>query len=117
MKPVRVDSMDIALAEAHGCALPPHSDPEEDRNETAKEILGGGVPIYFQESVSCDFLEEKGCAFPRELRPYGCTRFICDPMKRMMESSKLREIKQLLKKLDYYHDQIVAVAKGKTRPR
>ncbi|MBW3622133.1 MAG: hypothetical protein KY468_01830 [Armatimonadetes bacterium] len=117
MKPARVDSVDIALAEAHGCTLPPHADPEEDRNETAKEYLGGGVPIYFRENVPCDFLGETGCAFPRDLRPYGCTRFICDPMKRLMDPAKLREVKVLLKRLDYLHEQIVAVANGKRRPR
>jgi hypothetical protein len=117
MKPVRVDSIDIALAEAHGCRLPPHGDPEAERNETAKDLLGGGIPIFFQESVACDFLGETGCAFPRDLRPYGCTRFICDPMKRLMEPGKLKEIKHLLKKLDYLHSQIAAFAKAKPRTR
>jgi hypothetical protein len=117
MKPVRVDAVDLGLAEAHGCRLPPHSDPEEDRNETAKEYLGGAAPIYFQESVPCDFLTESGCAFPRDLRPYGCTRFICDPMKRLMEPARLREVKRLLKRLDTLHDQIVAIARGKPRPQ
>jgi hypothetical protein len=116
-KPVRVDHIDIALAEADGRELPPHADPEEERNETAKDLFGGATPIYFQESVPCDFLQERGCAFPRELRPYGCTRFICDPMKREMEPSKLREVKRLIKRLDYLHDQIVAVAKGEAKPR
>ena len=113
-KPVRVDAIDIALAEAHGCALPPHADPEEERNAAARDVLEGVVPIYFQESVPCDFLGETGCAYPRDLRPYGCTRYVCDPMKRLMAPSKLREIKQLLKKLDYLHDQIVAAARGRS---
>jgi hypothetical protein len=115
MKPARVDQIDIALAEAHGVQLPPHSDPEEERNDAAKEYLGGGVPIHFSEDVPCDFLGETGCAFPRELRPYGCTRYVCEPMKRHMDPATLREVKALLKKFDYLHEQIVAVATGKTR--
>lgn len=121
LKPVRVDWVDIALAESHGCRLPPHADPEEERNETAKAVVGGESPIYFQENIPCDFLGETGCAFPRELRPYGCTRFICDPMKRHMEPGKLKKVKQLLRKLDHLRSEIVSAAKGgapaKTRPR
>jgi hypothetical protein len=117
MKPARVDAVDIALAEAHGCALPPHEDPETIRNEVAKEYLGGEQPIYFQHDVPCDFLGEGGCAFPRDLRPYGCTRFICDPMKRYMEPATLKQVKHLLKRFDYLHEQIVAAAKGKSRGR
>ncbi len=112
-KPVRVDAVDIALAEAHGRALPPHGDPEEERNQTAKDVIGGAVPIYFQESIPCDFLTEAGCAFPRDLRPYGCTRFLCDPMNRLMEPDVLRQVKRLLRKLDLLHNEIVAA----TRPR
>ena len=110
-KPVRVDAVDIALAEAHGCRLPPHADPEEERNETVKEALGGGEPILFQESIPCDFLGESGCAFPRDLRPYGCTRYICDPMKRLMEPGVLAEVKTRLKRLDYLREQLVAAVK------
>jgi len=113
MKPVRVDAIDIALAEADGCRLPAHSDPDGERVDVAVACLTGEtatLDALTRPDTPCDFLGQSGFSFPRELRPFGCTRFICDPMKRMMDPSILRAIQERFRRLDYLHSRIVAIA-------
>ncbi|HEY3268777.1 MAG TPA: hypothetical protein VGM37_17810 [Armatimonadota bacterium] len=106
-KPARVDDRDVLLAESLGYALPP-GDPAADRAEAAVQLLQIGTVSPFN-SEPCDYLLERGCAFPPDLRPLGCTTYVCKFMERDMSSRELREIKRLGKRLE---DQRAALLKA-----
>ena len=96
-KPARVDDLDVLLAESLGCTLPP-GDPAGDRAEAAVSLISKGDIRHLDEP--CDFLKHNGCAFPADLRPLGCTTFVCRYMERDMSVRELKEIKRLAKLLE-----------------
>lgn len=97
-KPARVDAFDVLLAESLGHELP-EADPAADRAAAAGEILrfGDARPI---PDEPCDFLTPAGCSFPPDLRPLGCTAYVCKFMERDMSTRELREIKRLARRLE-----------------
>lgn len=107
-KPARIRELDVMLAQAHGFTPPAGADPVADTLYTAVQYLAGEEPDFFAQEIPCDFLGDHGCTFPTDLRPHGCTRFICDIMEREMPPATLREIRRLIRKLDTQYAQIRA---------
>src|SRR5438309_873302 len=93
-RPTWVRPVDIILVEELGFTLPatPHDSPEAARRladlalgtEAEAETPGWGEP--------CEYLGAEGCAFPPDLRPFGCAAFICGPMRRLLPPEELAPV-------------------------
>jgi len=105
-KPAKVRAVDVMLAAAHGFQVPEGVDPEREIAQTAMDYLNGS----WQEDGSepCDFLGERGCTFPNDLRPYECAAWICPVMRQEMPATWLKEAEQLTKKLALRHEELLA---------
>jgi len=104
-KPARVDDFDVLLAESLGCRLP-HGDPAADRAGAASELLQIGTTRSLPDEP-CDFLKPHGCSFPNDLRPLGCTTYVCKFMERDMSTRELQEIKRLGRKLEMLREDVM----------
>lgn len=51
------------------------------------------------DSVPCRFLGEKGCIFPRSLRPYRCTWYFCDCLLERLDEAPPREYRAFMNTL------------------
>lgn len=105
-KPTKVREFDVLLANACGCSLP-------SANDSATEFANAGIEMLTGEwtedgeLVPCDYLGEKGCIFPDDLRPFECTRWICSFLKREIKPGDMRELRDLLHRLGVAHRELV----------
>ena len=105
-KPTRVSEYDILIAEACGYAFP-------SANQSAQELLDRGFAILTGDDEveaalePCDYLGEKGCRFPDDLRPYECARYICRYLRESMSSAEMRDVRALLHKLELLHTELL----------
>ena len=124
-KPARILPTDILLAEATGWKA--RVIPLELRNsallsdageaaDSAAEAAGDYALSLYDAPPSaeaeltappCDFLGERGCAFPEDLRPFGCTAYICRYMHSSMDRPTLKRIKRLARELETHHDALL----------
>jgi len=104
-KPTRVREFDVLLANACGCSLPSANDSVSDFVQAGIDSLTGD---YQDDSYiePCDYLGENGCNFPRDLRPFECTRWMCSYLKDTIRPSDMRELRDLLHKLGSLHREI-----------
>jgi hypothetical protein len=55
------------------------------------------------ESPPCEYLGDAGCTFPTDLRPFGCTTYICRYMHERLDRHELNKIKRLVRQLEENH--------------
>lgn len=55
------------------------------------------------DDLPCEYLGEKGCTFPTDLRPFGCTTYICKYMYARLDRPTLTRLKRLVRELDDKH--------------
>lgn len=55
------------------------------------------------ESPLCEYLDAGGCTFPADLRPFGCTAYICRYMYARLDRPALTKIKRLVRELEEHH--------------
>ena len=112
-KPARILPTDILLAEASGWKT--HLLPETLQN-VVQECAGALIDALHNPPESgegelagtpCDFLATSGCTFPNDLRPFGCTTFICKYMYEDMDRATLKKVKRLTKDLEEKHTILV----------
>lgn len=113
-KPARVDDFDVLLAESLGCTLP-KADPAADQADAAVQLLQIGSTRHLPDAP-CDYLFPHGCAFPPDLRPLGCTTYVCKFMERDMSSRELQEIKRLGRRLEALRESLARTVGLKSRP-
>jgi hypothetical protein len=115
-RPARIAPTDILLAEAtgwraHVTAVQP-STPEasEDPPDSVVEAAGNLAEalceddaIAEEEGQPCEFLGAQGCTFPTDLRPYGCTAYLCKYMYERLDRKTLTRVKRLVRELDERH--------------
>lgn len=107
-RPARIQPTDILLAEATGwrAKLPQGEDP-------VAEMAGRMVttlqtpPEEDEVTLPCEFLGEGGCTFPNDLRPLGCTTFICRYMYEKLDRKTLDRIKRLNRELESKYSLIL----------
>lgn len=100
-RPARIQPTDILLAEATGwrANLPTMEDPVAEMAGRMVTSLHA-PPEEGEETLPCEFLGEKGCTFPNDLRPLGCTTFICRYMYEKLDRKTLDRIKRLNRELE-----------------
>jgi len=110
-QPARIASTDIRLAERTGwrTQIPLTAVETEAGNNVPAEgarrerrrrgDYGDDKPV----APPCQFLAEQGCTFPTDLRPFGCTAYICRPMYAHLDRATLTRIKRLVKELEERH--------------
>ena len=114
MKPARIAPMDILLAEGSGWK----SQVTETDRDLVNETIGtaslnlNGDPDSLP-CEPCEHLDQSGCTFPRDLRPFGCTAFICPIMFRELDRKSLTNLKKAVRNLTTAHEELVErVSKG-----
>ena len=55
------------------------------------------------DDLPCEYLGASGCTFPIDLRPFGCTTYICKYMYARLDRPALTRIKRLVRELDDKH--------------
>lgn len=99
-KPARIQPVDLILVEELGHSLPPVSVVHDVLDATlAPDLPPTGEP--------CDFLTATGCAFPADLRPFGCTAFICEPMRRLLDPDSLARVEAAVSELEAAHQVLL----------
>lgn len=112
-RPARILPTDIMLAEASGWKgrLIP-LEAAEPLRDMVTEAAGRVVGTFFDPpetaeaepgSLPCEYLGEHGCAFPPDLRPFGCTAYICKYMYERLDRPTLTRIKRLSRELEEKH--------------
>ena len=55
------------------------------------------------DALPCEYLGATGCTFPTDLRPFGCTTYICKYMYARMDRPSLTRLKRLVRELEDKH--------------
>ena len=96
-QPTWVRPVDIILVEELGFALPAR---EGAAGALIDATLGDGPAL---PGAPCEYLGERGCAFPDDLRPFGCAAMICQYMRRDLPAEELRAIEGAVARLERAH--------------
>jgi hypothetical protein len=60
------------------------------------------------EGAPCDYLQPNGCAFPADLRPYGCAATICEPMRAALPADEIAAVERAVAELTRRHELLTA---------
>ena len=119
IKPTRVTPVDVALAVGLGHEFP-HlngTDPYAPSVSYAGARLA--LPMLAAESdpvlESCEYLNKGRCTFPDDLRPYGCTAFLCGPMYAHLPDETLRRLRRLIRQLEDAHTSVLRALRDSGR--
>ncbi|MFN3652713.1 MAG: hypothetical protein ACK47B_24305 [Armatimonadota bacterium] len=104
-KPARIRPVDLILVEELGFKVAPVSAAPE----LAGEILSTARAGLEEAAEPCDYLGATGCRFPRDLRPFGCTAFICEPMRRLLPPDEMAHVETAVAELASAHDALMQV--------
>jgi len=109
-KPARVRPVDIVLVEELGYSLPtPVAGVRAVTAALVETAASGELP---DGDAPCDFLQERGCAFPSDLRPFGCVALICAPMRRTLPPEELARVEDAVEDLERAHVALMAALHG-----
>ncbi len=103
-KPNWVRPTDVVLVEELGYSLP---DPPRAPSTRLLDVVTTGAPGAAEDAAAevemCDYLGQEGCAFPTDLRPFGCAAFICEPMRRHLPPEELEAVEREVAELEKAH--------------
>jgi len=110
VRPARVAPADILLAEGVGwrarVSPPAGKDAVEQAAGQAALALGGAFED--RPNPPCEHLGPQGCTFPKDLRPFGCTTYICPIMHQRLDRKALGRMKRLVRELQESHAVLMA---------
>lgn len=124
VRPTRVTPIDVALADGLGHEFPHlgDTDPYEPALVDASHRLSStAVPLAMAAApstdalVPCEYLHQHRCTFPADLRPFGCTAYICPPMYRHLPDETLRRLRRLIRQLEDAHGGVLHALKDAGR--
>lgn len=104
-KPTWVRPVDLILVEELGYGRPATFAGESA--VTLLDTLAGGEGA--DAGQPCDFLAERGCTFPADLRPFGCAAAICGPMRRLLTAPELARVERAVEELTGAHAALMAL--------
>lgn len=100
-RPARILPTDIRLAESVGWrAQLPTPEIEPDIMQ-ANEVPASDDET--PETLPCEYLGAQGCTFPTDLRPFGCTTYVCQYMYARLDKQELARIRRLIRELEEKH--------------
>ncbi len=111
-QPARLLPTDILLAESVGWKDSARAAGEASALDKAAEIAGRVADSLHDppesaeaepDSLACEYLGAGGCTFPSDLRPFGCTAYICRYMYARLDRPTLTKIKRLVRELEDNH--------------
>ena len=117
-RPARILPTDILLAEAAGWKDIVRAAGGEQPTDMVSEIAGRVATSLHHppetaeaepESSPCEYLGAAGCTFPADLRPFGCTAYVCRYMYERLDRSTLTKIKRLVRELEEQHRLLLRV--------
>lgn len=121
VKPTRVTPVDVALAVGMGHEFPHLG--ETDAYAPALEYAGHrlarpaiSLPMAEAPIEYCDYLHNGRCTFPDDLRPFGCTQYVCGPMYAHLPDETLRRLRRLLRQLEDAHTALLRALRDSGRP-
>ena len=110
VKPTKVTPVDVALAVNTGHTFPhlAGEDPfARSLTNAAERLSAGAVALPMAETEApveyCEFLHKGRCTFPDDLRPFGCTMYLCPPMYANLPEETLRRLRRLSRQLEDAH--------------
>ncbi len=116
IKPTRVTPVDVALAVGLGHTFPhlEGSDPYAPSVSYAGARLAlPMLPASGDPALEpCEYLHQGRCTFPDDLRPYGCTAFLCGPMYAHLPEETLRRLRRLIRQLEDAHVSVLRALRG-----
>lgn len=118
IKPTRVTPVDVALAVGLGHTFPHLGGGDAYAPAVAyagKRLTAPiALPMLPPKEMGdepplqpCDYLDKGRCTFPDDLRPYGCTAFVCGPMYAHLPSDTLRRLRRLIRQLEDAHTALL----------
>ena len=114
VKPTRVTPLDVALALGIGHAFPHLADPDPYTPAldyaTHRFSAAQSLPMVNNTPPSteyCEYLHQGRCTFPDDLRPFGCTQYLCEPMLMHLPPETLAQIQLLLDRLKAAHTALL----------
>lgn len=113
IQPTRVTPVDVALAVGLGHTFPHLAGG--DAYAPAASYAGSRLALPMATDLApdpdaalpCEYLHRGRCTFPDDLRPYGCTAFLCGPMYAHLPDETLRRLRRLLRQLGDAHDALL----------
>jgi hypothetical protein len=110
VRPSRIAPTDIMLAEAVGWKARVASMESRDLVREAAAQAARALASEFEgvENPPCEHLGERGCTFPKDLRPFGCTTYICPVMYRELDKKTLGRMKRQVKELTAAHQVLMS---------
>jgi hypothetical protein len=112
VRPTRVTPVDVSIAAACGASFEgrgrrdPFTIAVEYASQSITDESGGQEPAAAGDRP-CEFLEGNRCVFPDDLRPFGCTTYICNTMYEEMDSALLRKLTRAVKELKEAREQLM----------
>ena len=118
VRPARVSPTDILLAEATGWRAQVQSMSNVDAVQKAagQAALALGGVFEDQPNPPCEHLGPRGCTFPKDLRPFGCTAYICPIKRERLDKKTLGRMKRLVRELESAHDILMKYVHRKQPP-
>jgi hypothetical protein len=119
VRPARIAPTDILLAEGIGWKTRVNAtvgegtglDNVQQAAGQAAMALGGAFEDV--PNPPCEHLGPTGCGFPKDLRPFGCTTYICPIMYERLDRKTLTRMKRTVKELKQAHEALmVAIHKS-----
>ena len=113
MRPSRLTPLDVSLAIGCGHSFAHVGEDAAHRiavEHSAQRLEPGRLTLTMVEDDPenpCEMLAQGRCSFPDDLRPFGCTTYICEPMYRHMPDADLRKLKRLVRLLTDVHERLV----------
>ena len=125
IKPTRVTPMDVAIAVGLGHTFPHLGDVdpyEPAMYDAGHRLSPNAVSLTMAEMsenedtlVPCDYLHKHRCTFPNDLRPFGCTTYLCGPMYRHLPDDTVRRLRRLIRQLEEAHAGVLHALKDAGR--
>lgn len=118
IQPTRVTPVDVSLALGTGHTFPHlgEADPYAPALQHAAYRLALPMADTQEETARpCEYLHQGRCTFPNDLRPFGCTTYLCGPMYRHLSDETLRRLRRLLRQLEDAHVALLHALKDAGR--
>jgi hypothetical protein len=119
IKPTRVTPVDVALAVGLGHTFPHLNGTDPYAPSVAYAGHRLSLPMLPAEDgpalEPCEYLDKGRCTFPDDLRPYGCTAFLCGPMYANLPEETLRRLRRLIRQLEDAHTSVLRALRDSGR--